>query len=467
MYKNYFLLFSKIAMLCALFTSCKKDLISSNSVAYFGGEVANPTSRFVLFCKDNIVLDSIPLKADNTFLIKFDTLNPGLYSFKHEPEYQYVYFSKNDSIMVHINTNDFDESIVFCGRGDEKNNFLMDMYLKNEKDKNKMFTIFDLNFKNFNAVIEKTNIENQKLYNIKKRELNWNSDFDLYANALVNFPYFSKKELYPVIHKLRTGKDISSEIPKNYYAFRENIDFNNEKLISFSPFVKYVNQMLNNISSINYHNHYSNLDLELKTNVNKLKIADTLIKNIKVKNVVLNNIAFQYLLEDQNMVNNNEFLLTYQKISTDKSQKNEIIELENSIKKLTIGKQLPEIELQSFDGTMKSSNDLINSKTVIYFWSQNLESHFDETHKKINELKLRHPTYTFLSINLDEKSTKWKSFLIDKNFALTNEFHCTNFDEIKSKWAITKIHRTLIVNADKSIKNAFTNLFDINFEKEL
>ncbi len=467
MYKNYFLLFSKIVALSILITGCKKDLISTNSTAYFGGEVANPTSRFVLFCKDNVVLDSIPLKADNTFLIKFDTLNPGLYSFKHEPEYQYVYFDKNDSIMVHINTNDFDESIVFCGRGDEKNNFLMDMYLKNEKDKNKMFTLFDTEFKNFNSTIEKTNTFNQKFYNSKKEEINWSSDFDLYANALVNFPYFSKKELYPVIHKIRTGKDVSAQIPENYYAFRKNIDFNNEKLINFSPFVKYINQMLNNISSINYHNHYSNLDLELRTNVNKLKITDTLIDNKKVKNEVLNNIAFQYLLEDQNMVNNKEFLLTYQKISTDKSQKNEIIKLENSIKNLTFGKKLPEINLQSFDGTIHSSDELINSKTVIYFWSQNLESHFEETHKKIMELKLKHPDYTFISINLDEKSLKWKPFLIQKNFSLSNEFHCVNFEEIKSKWAITKIHRTLIINGDKTIKNAFTNLFDVNFEKEL
>jgi hypothetical protein len=78
----------------------------------------------------------ILLRLDKTigFYAKFDSLLPGLYTFKHyfEPEYQYVYFDKNDSLMVHINSKDFDESIVFCGRGDEKNNFLMELYLKNE-----------------------------------------------------------------------------------------------------------------------------------------------------------------------------------------------------------------------------------------------------------------------------------------------------------------------------------------------
>ncbi|MBC8882761.1 hypothetical protein H9X57_03310 [Flavobacterium piscinae] len=45
---------------------------------------------------------------------------PGMYTFKYEPEYQYVYFDKNDSLMVRINPVEFDESIVYCGRGDEK-----------------------------------------------------------------------------------------------------------------------------------------------------------------------------------------------------------------------------------------------------------------------------------------------------------------------------------------------------------
>jgi hypothetical protein len=62
------------------------------------------------------------------------------------------------------------------------------------------------------------------------------------------------------------------------------------------------------MSTINYHNHFSEVDLALKTNINKMNIADTLIKNEKIKNTILNTIAFQYLLEDQNIVNNNLFI---------------------------------------------------------------------------------------------------------------------------------------------------------------
>jgi len=81
--------FYKIIALTALvisgFTSCKKNFSGEDYVAYFGGEVSNPTSNYVLFCKNNVVLDSIPLNSDNTFFKKFDSLAPGMYTFKIEP----------------------------------------------------------------------------------------------------------------------------------------------------------------------------------------------------------------------------------------------------------------------------------------------------------------------------------------------------------------------------------------------
>ena len=112
-------------VLFLFFASCKSDFKANDYVAYFGGEIVNPNSEYVYFCKDNEVIDTLKLDKKNRFFIHFDSLSPGLYTFKHEPEYQYVYFDKNDSLMVRVNTKDFDGSLSFCGRGDEKNNFLI------------------------------------------------------------------------------------------------------------------------------------------------------------------------------------------------------------------------------------------------------------------------------------------------------------------------------------------------------
>ena len=454
-------------LLLSLLTSCKKEFSGDNYVAYFGGEVTNPTTRYVLFCKDNEVIDTLMLDKDNTFFKKFDSLTPGLYTFKHDPEYQYVYFDKNDSIQVRIDSKDFDQSIIFCGRGDRKNNFLMDMYLRNEKDKNSLFEVFDYDVAKFDASIAKVNLDNEKFYETKKEQINWSPEFDLYAKAAYQFPNYTKKEIYPIIHKMRTGKDVYEQLPKDYYAFRKNIDYSNEGLTDFSPFVMYINHMLNNVSAIKYHNHYSEVDMALKTNINKLNIADTLIKNEKVRNNVLNNIAFQYLLEDQNMVNNKEFLDTYHKFSTDKSKKNEILKIGNAIQLLTSGKPLPEVKLTDLEGKTLSSNELIKSNTVFFFWSQKLNSHFVAAHKKVTDFQKKYPNYNFIAINLDKDPEVMRDVLSQYNFKNIQELQCANFEDIKSKWAITKVHRTIIVNADKTIKNGFTNIFDINFEDYL
>lgn len=433
-------------------------------MAYFGGEIINPNNPYVLFCKDNVVIDSLKLDSNNRFFIKFDSLTPGMYSFKHEPEYQYVYFDKNDSIMVRVNSRDFDNSVAFCGRGDLKNNFLMDLYLKNERDRNSMFKVFDYGIKDFTRTIDSTNLSTLKFYQTKKQEIKWSNEFDVYAKAAVDFQYFSKKELYPNVHKIRTGNDVFEEIPANYYDYRKNIDFDNVALENYSPFVMYLSHMLNNMGAINYHNHFTEADLALKTNINKMQIADTLIKNEKLKNLILDNIAFTYMLEDQNMVNNKSFLESYHKFSTDKSKRNEIAKMGRAIQQLKVGNTLPNVMLLDTNGNQVPSDSFKKKNTVIFFWTGRSMAHFEAVHKKILEFQKQHANFEFIAINLNDSQQDWLKVLKSYQLSGITELRCANFEDIKAKWAINKIHRTIILDENGKIKNAFTNIFDTTFE---
>ena len=459
------LLLSSLNLL--ILSSCNKEFKANDYRAYFGGEVKNPTNRFIYFSKNGVVIDTIPLQKDNTFFVQFDSLAPGMYTFKHDPEYQYVYFDKNDSIMVHINSKDFDESIIFCGRGDTKNNYLMESYLKNESDKEKMFDVYDYDISKFTFNTDSTYKSNKKSYNIHKNDIKWSKDFDEYAKAALDFNYYSKKELYPVIHKLRTAEDVFDKLPNHYYDYRKNIDFNNVELSTYSPFVIYLSNLLNNVGAVKYHNHFSNVDLALTTNINKLNIADTLIKNEKVKNSILNNIAFSYLLEDQNMINNQKFLESYRKFSTDNSKKNEILRIGNAIQLLIAGNQLPEVNLVDKDGLTVFSNSIIKKKAVLFFYTKEALTHLAAAHKKALAFKSKYPDYQFIAINLDKDQKEWLELLSNYKFEGIQEYRCSNFEDIKNKWAITKIHRALVLDGNGKIKNAFTNLFDVKFEYEL
>lgn len=62
--------------LLTLLSSCKNEFKGNDYVAYFGGEIVNPNNPYVLFCKDNEVIDSIPLDKNNRFFVQFDSLAP-------------------------------------------------------------------------------------------------------------------------------------------------------------------------------------------------------------------------------------------------------------------------------------------------------------------------------------------------------------------------------------------------------
>lgn len=457
--KKSFLLMS--LLLLGITVSCKKEFSNENYVAYFGGEVINPDQKYILFLKDDVVIDTIFLNEKNQFLKKFDSLAPGMYTFKYEPEYQYVYFDKNDSLMVRINPVNFDESIVFCGRGDEKNNFMMEMYLKNYDDRNKMFDIFDYDITKFQANIDSSYQSKQKFYEQKKEEIQWNESFDSFAQSLLNFHHYSKKEIYPMAHLARTGVNVQDSLPDGFYSYRNSIDFNNPTLTHFSPFVKYLTHYMNNVTY-----EYSNCtEDKLKTSLNKLNVVDSLFVIQPVKNRILNSIAFSYLMDDQNTEKNKVFMKLFNELCTDKECLTEINKIATSIQTLKEGNTLPELEIIDLKGNTISSKSIINNKSVIFFWTADATSHLSASHKKAIDFQKMHPDYQFIAINIDNNHEEWIKVLSDYNFGTIKEYQVKDFDSLKDKWAFTKLQRTLVIDEKGSIKYGFENLFDVNFPK--
>ena len=62
-------------------------------------------------------------------------------------------------------------SIAFCGRGDEKNNYLIESYLKNENDRSYLYDILDEDVEVFIQKIDSSLQLRQKDYNKNKSEI--------------------------------------------------------------------------------------------------------------------------------------------------------------------------------------------------------------------------------------------------------------------------------------------------------
>lgn len=459
--KKYFFFYVFIGL---IFTGCEKEFTDENFTAYFGGEVINPSSDYILFLKNNEVIDTLFLDENRRFFKKFDSLAPGMYTFKHEPEYQYIYFDKNDSLMVRINPIDFDESIVFCGRGDEKNNFLIDLFLKNQENRKNSFDDYDLPVDIFLAKLDSTQQQILALYKSKKEELNWCDKFDVYVKNNIDLNLYTKKEIYPMIHKMRTGNESLVDFPDDYYEHRKNIDFEHDDLIHYSPMVRYLSHMLSNISYQEVANkNMPEIEKSLAMGLIKLQIADTLFKDLNVKNRVLDQITFNFLLEDQNIHNTEKMLHLYNQLSTNDSKKSEIKKIEDAIQKLTKNEQLPIIKLVRHDSTFVESNLVLNKKSVVIFWTENAETHLAAIHRKANLFTQSHPDYQFVFINIDTSHDDWRDHLSKYKNDKYHYYKAVDFEKLKTEWVITKLHRTIILDENGLIDNAFVNLFDARF----
>lgn len=85
-----------------------------------GGDIINPSNNYVVLYDTQNNIDTLYLNANNRFFHHFTTFKPGIHSFVHGGKHQTILLEANDSIMMHINTHDFDESIVYNGIGAKK-----------------------------------------------------------------------------------------------------------------------------------------------------------------------------------------------------------------------------------------------------------------------------------------------------------------------------------------------------------
>lgn len=448
--------------LSTVFFSCDKKLVDpSDFSAYFSGEILNPRSEYILFCKDNQIVDTLYIDKQNRFSKKFDSLTPGMYILKHTNHTKYVFFDKNDSLNVRINTKDFEHASSFYGKGKDKNNFLLEMFASNIDNKNNLDYHYKKDLKSFKRSNDSLKDARTAFYLRRKTEIGWNNDFDLYAKAMIDFDYFTRLEIYPFAHYEYNGKEIKAELPKDYYDFRQKINFNNDKLTEFSPFARYLAVMINSIISD------KKLVNDFEENLTKLQIVDSLISNQKVKNKVLNNIAFMYLLEDQNIANNDVFLKRYFEISTDSTQQNEILKIKNSIKNLSNNNRLPHVEFINTDKKDFDLNQEINKKTIIFFWTKNAINHYYASQEKINQIAKRFPEYEFISVNIDSDPEEWSRFVKYRNNSNAIELQAKDFSRLKDLWIINRLNRAIILNENATIKEVFVNIFDTDFQQKL
>jgi len=425
-----------------------------NEVTYFGGKIINKTSDKISLLKDENILNESLISNDDVFFMSIDSIADGLYNFKHLPEFQYLIFETADSLVMRLNAIDFDESLVFTGKGASKNNYLIDVFLKHEDEESFLNSKLRDNPDIFKMIIDSLlTIKKLKFKNFQKLKKS-NKTSNLIIDHAIKLPLYSKLETYISGLKQNNKLDL---ISKEYYNFREDISLNISELSNFKPYLDYIIFRINNIPKTNF-NSYSNLDLQF--NLDKIRFVDTKITDSNIRSKVLRYIAFEYLLKENILIDIDTFLNTFLKISVDQKTNLEIQQLYVNIISLQKGKYLPNIELTDINNDIRIANNFQFDRPIIYtFWSYEQNSHQISLFNRIFEFLNTNTKYQFHCININSNKMKWKESLekIRRSKHITH-FISNDFNKMSKKMVLNNLNKIIITDKEGKV----TSISSIN-----
>ncbi len=449
-----------LSLLVLIFSFSSCDNKEEVTYTYFGGKIKNPKAKYVYFNKGKKVLDSARLDSHNKFSFKIDSLELGLYTFKHGAEFQYLYLEPRDSLLIYLNSWDFDESLIFSGKGSAKNNYLINLYL----DQEHLETDFKHNYKlkeaQFSEVINKGIKKQLKVYNqFLSNEEDAPSDFfDKLVKTGIYVPFYFFKERYAYNHKKALGLSKTPELSSNFYDYRKLIELNDESLLDYGWNLVFINNFLYNLAHDEKMKDPENRIFELefmKIVENRIHVED--FKNSLLAKGVWGSLSNKNLSKDEA-----EEVYTY--FFEHCKDEKYIAELKKSIaqkEKVSCGEDFPTLTAYGFDNSEVEINKLIkNSNAVIYFWPTEL-GRVELLKEKLHYLEEHHPEVIFIGIERNKTDEEWKKFVSSKKLSKDSQFKLSK-DSESYDWYEGDMARTIIVNNEGKVENGYVFFLDSN-----
>lgn len=452
-------------ILLLLFISCDTKEKKTDAV-FFSGEIVNPSNEYVVLYKGRTVIDSAKLDGTNRFSFKLGSIENGLYHFNHEPELQYIYLEKGDSLLVRLNTVAFDESMVFSGTNESINNFLLELFLANEEEEQTMYQkYYDLEPEDFKNQIE--TLKKEKIDILDGLRLDSNLSKGAYgiAEASIDYTYYRYMEIYPFEHRRKSHENTLHNLPKGFYSYRKNVNYNDDHLTYLRPYYDFMKSHFGNISYMTCANKCGIdgkiVSNQLHFNEHKLHVIDSLVLEKELRDNLFRNVAFNYLLKEHDAPKNNEvFIEKFQKVSQNNVHIKEIENLYIGIQNIQPKNKMPDVLVASYDGKKISLIDIGKDKKVVfYFWSGTNKKHYENIFKRIAELKKEKSDTDYIGINIKTKEENWKGIIQNFDLDISTQYRSENFEELTEKLVIYPMNKCIITD-NTIIVDAFSNIYN-------
>jgi hypothetical protein len=465
-------LYTIVLLAFTTFLSCKNNSNVTGDYAYIGAEIINPSNDYVLLFNPKDEVDTLYLDSKNRFLHKITNFQPGLYTFTHGGEFQWILLEPKDSLLVRINTIDFDESLVFTGNGARKNNYLIKTFLENEAENQKFRQFCQLEPENFEHVLD--SIRKSKFEDLNKflDQKEYSDLFKTIAETSINYNYYANKEIYPFGYYGYGNLIHFKDLPNDFYDFRKDIDYNLEDLSEFYTYNKFLYSHFNNLALQKFYKTATHDDIfdskSVIYNLEKLNLIDSLVSSEMIKNNLLKFTTRDFISTNEDSSETQQMLTSFLQKSSSEKDKEIINDLAFSIKGLKRGNKLPYLRLVDYNDQEFALDSIITKPTVIYFWSSTFPLQMRNSHYKVKQLKSKYPNIDFIGINInDDDLTHWKEILNKYEFSVTNEYQFKSPLEAQEALAINSVNKSILVGKDSKIINSNVLIFTSEFEDDL
>lgn len=438
---------------------CKSS--ENNSETYFGGKIIHPKSNYVILHSLDHVIDTFFLDADDKFIGKVKITSEGLYYFSHGFENQHVYLKPQDSLMLRLNTWDFDESLVFAGKGAERNNILIDCFLEDEKEASKTKKFNQLAPSQFKEKMDSLLDSRQKMFaSYSKNHPEETSGFKNILKIALTYPLYARFEKYPILNAKFTETDNLPEIDYSFYDYRKVVNIDSDSLIYYPPYSQYVrNYLYNETYSLGHPPMKKNYTSKFTTDL--LTIIDKKINSETIKNAFLKQTLISHFYNKSSCDINEEPFDKFFELSTNDVDKIQVTKLIKDTKSITLNKKLQDFTLTDYANDTHHIHDVIKNKnTFLFFWNPEYVS---ETYivTRINYLSKKYPNISFLQIKIEgNKSERIEKLDIKSQFYLSNESEANGF-------LSCKMPRSVLIDKYGKVINGYASISSYNVTEYL
>ena len=454
---------SLLGLVClGFFFSCSPKEQPPSRI-FLGGQIINPSSRKVTLYQGNTTVETFQLDDQLRFQETYDSLASGIFKLEHLPEYQTLLLEKGDSLWVRINAVTFDESIVYSGSGASKNNFLMELFLRQETENQYLSSKYSSNRKIFSQLLDSMLLEKKNLW-IGMDSLNSLSPIaQKVTQAAYIYPYATIRERYALLR----GSQWTAEEDSAYFSFRKYLNYGDNDLAFFDPYVNYVLNFINE-KALEPGTAYFQTKQTTDFNIKRLEVLDENIKGALLRNNLARAIAFEEILNFENHKQHQRFLQFYATVNTSPIYLSEVLDLHADINSMGPNKPLPKILLQNAKRDTVNSASLAKAKaTVVYFWSQTQMNHYRNTLERVSRFQKINPDIRFVGICIQPFNTMVDEVQKIMEVSKEDQFALINFENASKSWVLTLLNKAIIIDAKGRIIEGFGNFSDANFETQI